>query len=66
MEEVKRYGEVFWKMGPKVFTPDVWRRIRSRVEMREKKIAEVKDMGANGFYKKNVAFCVICSLKLAP
>lgn len=50
MEEVKRYGELFWKMGPKVFTPDVWRRIRSRVEMREKKIAEVESIRT---------FCVI-------
>ena len=41
VEDVKRYGELFWKLGPKVFTPDVWRRSRSRVEMREKKIAEV-------------------------
>lgn len=44
MKEVQRYGELFWKMGPKVFTSDVWRRIRSRVEMREKKIAEVKSI----------------------
>lgn len=42
MEEVERYSEAFWVQGPKAFTPDAWRRIRTRIEMREKKLAEVK------------------------
>lgn len=41
MEEVIRYGAAFWEQGPTTFTADAWRRIRTRVEMREKKLAEV-------------------------
>lgn len=41
MDEVKRYGAAFWTQGPKTFTPDAWRRIKSRIEMREKKLGEV-------------------------
>ena len=48
VEEVKRYGEALWRVGPKTFTPDGWRRIRTRVEMREKKLAEVIESQRNG------------------
>lgn len=40
-EEVVRYGEAFWRQGPKTFTPEAWRRIKTRIENREKKLAEV-------------------------
>ncbi|CAM9649426.1 unnamed protein product, partial [Laminaria digitata] len=39
-EEVVRYGEAFWRQGPKTFSPEAWRRIRTRIENREKKLAE--------------------------
>lgn len=40
-DEVVRYGEAFWRQGPKTFTPEAWRRIKTRIENREKKLAEV-------------------------
>lgn len=52
MEEVVRYSEAFWKQGPKAFTPDAWRRIRTRVEMREKKLAEVRTSSMNHSRKR--------------
>lgn len=41
LEEVERYSEAFWRHGPTAFTPDAWRRVRTRIEMREKKLKEV-------------------------
>lgn len=41
VEEVLRYGEVFWRRGPKVFSEEAWKRIKSRVETKEKRLNEV-------------------------
>lgn len=42
VEEVVRYGEAFWRQGPKNFSADAWRRINTRIEMREKKLGQVR------------------------
>lgn len=56
-DEVVRYGEAFWRQGPKTFTPEAWRRIKTRIENREKKLAEVKNCHATyGSRKMYVLF----------
>lgn len=42
VEEVVRYGEVFWREGPKTFSEEAWKRIKARVEIKEKRLNEVK------------------------
>lgn len=42
MEEVLRYGEAFWRQGPKTFSEEAWKRIKARVEIKEKRLNEVK------------------------
>lgn len=41
MEEVLRYGEAFWRQGPKAFSEEAWKRIKARVEIKEKRLNEV-------------------------
>lgn len=41
VEEVVRYGEAFWRQGPKTFSEEAWRRIKTRVETKEKRLNEV-------------------------
>ncbi|CAM9364785.1 unnamed protein product [Ectocarpus fasciculatus] len=40
-EEVVRYGEAFWRQGPKTFSEEAWRRINTRVETKEKRLNEL-------------------------
>ncbi|CAM9998597.1 unnamed protein product, partial [Ectocarpus sp. 8 AP-2014] len=40
-EEVVRYGEAFWRQGPKTFSEEAWRRIKTRVETKEKRLNEL-------------------------
>lgn len=46
VEEVLRYGEAFWRQGPKTFSEEAWKRIKARVEIKEKRLNEVS--GADG------------------
>lgn len=41
VEEVLRYGEAFWRQGPKAFSEEAWKRIKARVEIKEKRLNEV-------------------------
>lgn len=41
VEEVLRYGEAFWRQGPKTFSAEAWKRIKARVEIKEKRLNEV-------------------------
>ncbi len=36
-----RYGEAFWRQGPKTFSEEAWKRIKSRVEIKERRLNEV-------------------------
>lgn len=37
-----RYGEAFWRQGPKTFSEEAWKRINTRVEVKEKRLNEVR------------------------
>eukprot|EP00752_Nemacystus_decipiens_P001789 g1728.t2 len=41
VEEVLRYGEAFWRQGPKTFSEEAWKRIKTRVEVKEKRLNEL-------------------------
>jgi len=42
VEEVVRYAEAFWRQGPKTFSEEAWKRIKSRVEIKERRLNEVR------------------------